>query len=97
MGDVNPGGEILAGGDIFILGSLRGNATAGNPDDEQSIIFALDFRPIQVQIGGLVAAGLSSSNEEDRPEFARVENGVIVVEDYFKANPFGRIPGLELR
>ncbi len=97
MGDVNPGGEIQAGGDIFILGSLRGNAIAGNPDNEESIIFALDFRPIQVQIGGLVAAGLSSANGEKRPEFARVENGVIVVEDYLKADPFGRIPGLELR
>jgi septum site-determining protein MinC len=96
LGDVNPGGQVTAGGDIFIMGSLRGTATAGSPDDESSIILALDFRPSQIQIGGFVAAG-PSAEPGTETEFARVENGEIVVEPYLKANPFGKIPWPEIR
>ncbi len=96
LGDVNPGAEVLAGGDILILGSLRGTAAAGQPDDDQVIVLAIDFRPTQVQIGGLVAAGLPSSANKVI-EFAHVENGAIVVEDYLEANPFGRIPWPKVR
>jgi septum site-determining protein MinC len=96
LGDVNPGGQVTAGGDIFIMGSLRGTATAGSPDDTSSIILALDFRPSQIQIGGFVAAG-TPSDPGTAAEFARVENGGIVVEPYLKANPFGKIPWPEIR
>lgn len=97
LGDVNPGAEVLAGGDILVLGSLRGTAVAGNPDNEKAIILALDFRPTQVQIGGYVAAGNPSPKVEKMIEFAHVENGTIVVEDYLKADPFGKIPWPEVR
>jgi hypothetical protein len=58
MGDLNPGSEVVAGGDIVILGSLRGKAIAGHPDNPGALILALDFRPTQIQIGPYVAAGL---------------------------------------
>ncbi len=96
LGDVNPGAEVIAGGDILVLGSLRGTAIAGNPDNEESIILALDFRPTQVQIGGYVAAGNPSSAEK-MIEFAHIEQGTIVVEDYLKADPFGKIPWPQVR
>lgn len=96
LGDVNPGGQVVAGGDIFILGSLRGTASAGRPDDDSAIILALDFRPSQIQIGDYVAAGLPPDRKKT-VEFARVEEGAIVVEDYLKANPFGKIPWPEIR
>jgi septum site-determining protein MinC len=91
MGDVNPGAEVIAGGDILIIGSLLGTAIAGQPDDENSIVLALDFRPMQIQIGGYVAAGHPSSPGKVA-EFAHVEEGKIVVENYLEANPFGRMP-----
>ncbi|MDM8525821.1 septum site-determining protein MinC [Desulfococcaceae bacterium HSG8] len=96
MGDVNPGAEVLAGGDILIMGSLRGTAVAGQPDNDGMIVLALDFQPTQVQIGGFVAAGLPPSSKK-LPEFAHVENGTIVVEDYLKADPFGRLPWPQVR
>jgi septum site-determining protein MinC len=97
LGDVNPGGEVYAGGDILVLGSLSGVAVAGQGDGrENSIIFALDFRPNQVQIGGVVAAGMASSSGK-HPEFAFVENGAIVVDNYITANPFGKLPVIEER
>ena len=96
MGDVNPGCELIAGGDIIVIGSLLGIAAAGQPDNFGAIILALDFRPIQVKIGGLVAAGLPASGQ-GVPEYAHVENGAIVVDDYLAANPFKRLPWPEIR
>ena len=96
LGDVNPGGEVSAGGDILIMGSLRGTAIAGTPDNMSAIILALDFRPAQIQIGGIVAAG-PDSNPSKTAEFARVEDGALVVEPYLKANPFANIPWPEIR
>lgn len=90
LGDVNPGSEIIAGGDILIMGNLGGTALAGQPDNEDAIILAIGFKPIQIQIGGIIAAGLPTSSAHVI-EFAHVENGGIVVEDYIKANPFGRL------
>lgn len=91
MGDVNPGCELIAGGDILVIGSLCGTAAAGQPDNRDAIILALDFRPIQIKIGEVVAAGLPAGGQ-GTPEFAHLENGVIVVDDYLAANPFKRIP-----
>jgi septum site-determining protein MinC len=91
MGDVNPGCDLTAGGDILVIGSLCGTAAAGQTDNGDAIILALDFRPTQVKIGGVVAAGLAGSGQEG-PEYAHLENGAIVVDDYLAANPFKRIP-----
>lgn len=96
LGDVNPGAEVWAGGDILIMGSLRGTAVAGQPENEKAIILALDFQPTQVQIGGIVGAGLPPSSKK-QVEFAHVENDTIVVEVYLEANTFGRLPWLQVR
>ncbi|MBF0224771.1 MAG: septum site-determining protein MinC [Desulfobacterales bacterium] len=95
FGNVNPGAEVSAGGDIVVLGSLCGTCMAGFPVNEEAIIFALDFRPTQVQIGGYIAAGIPSSQKQ--PEYAYVENCSIVVEDYIKSNPFGNLPWPKVR
>ncbi len=96
MGDVNPGCELTAGGDILVLGSLRGMAAAGQPDNRDAVILALDFRPLQVKIAELVAAGLPDGDRK-APEIAHIENGVIIVDDYLAANPFKRIPWPAIR
>ncbi len=96
MGDVNPGCELIAGGDILVIGSLLGTASAGQPDNDEAIILALDFRPLQVKIAGIVAAGLPAAGQ-GMPEIAHIEAGAIVVDDYLAANPFKRIPWPEIR
>lgn len=90
MGDVNPGCELVAGGDILVIGGLCGTAAAGQPDNREAIIMALDFRPIQVKIAEVVAAGRPAPGR-GTPEIAHLENGAIVVDDYLAANPFKRI------
>ncbi len=96
MGDLNPGAEVVAGGDILVMGALSGKAQAGQPDNEAAIIMALQFRPTQVQIGGIVAAGLSAG-ATGTPEFAYIENQAIVVDDYLKNNPFRQLTWPEVR
>lgn len=55
IGDVNPGAKIISDGNIVVLGSMKGNAHAGASGDSNCFIYALDMRPIQLQIGDLIA------------------------------------------
>lgn len=90
-GDVNPGSEISAGGDVIVLGRLAGKVHAGCPKDETAMIFALEFKPTQVKIGRIAAAGIDEEFSA-KPEFACVDQDGIVVKDYMKANPFRKMP-----
>jgi septum site-determining protein MinC len=90
-GDVNPGAEIIAGGDVIILGKLSGKVHAGYPDNEDAIVFALGFNPSHVKIGSFSSPG-SDGGEGLSPEFASVEKDSVIVKDYMKANPFRRLP-----
>ncbi len=91
VGDVNPGSEISAGGDVIVLGKLSGKVQAGHPNNEESMIFALAFKPTQVKIGKIAAAGVDEEFNA-KPEFACIEKGEIVVKDYMKANPYRKMP-----
>lgn len=97
LGDVNPGGEVVAGGDIYVMGSLRGTAVAGSPGDSASIVTALDFRPMQLQIGSHVGDSQASTFQKGRVAFASVAEGRVVVADYVEANPFAKAPVLTWR
>jgi len=96
MGDLNPGAEVVAGGDILVMGTLSGKAQAGQPDNEKAIVMALQFRPTQVQIGGIVAAGIASGGS-GQPEFAYIDDQAIVVDDYLTNNPFKQLTWPEVR
>jgi septum site-determining protein MinC len=90
-GDVNPGAEICAGGDIIVLGKLAGKVHAGCPNNHTSIIFALEFKPTHVQIGTIAAAGIKDDFIA-KPEYACIEDDGIMVKDYMKTNPFRKMP-----
>jgi septum site-determining protein MinC len=96
LGDLNPGAEAVAGGDILVLGSLLGKAAAGQPDNVNAIVMALEFKPTQIQIAGYVVAG-NPRMTGAVPEFAHIENSRIVVDDYMRANPFRRMSWPEER
>ncbi|HEY0418612.1 MAG TPA: septum site-determining protein MinC [Acetobacteraceae bacterium] len=52
---VNPGGEVIADGNIHIYGALRGRAIAGAQNDAEARIFALNFDPELIAIAGFYA------------------------------------------
>jgi septum site-determining protein MinC len=81
LGDVNPGAEIIAVGDIFIFGILRGLAHAGATGDRSARIWALSIDPNQIRIADLVAVppkGDKTSHVR-RFEVAEVQAGHIQV------------------
>ena len=82
IGDVNPGADIIAGGDIAVLGSLRGTAHAAAYDDDSfdRVIIALQMQPMQLRIGSVISRG--SDETSNGPEIARIDNRRIVVEPY---------------
>ncbi|MGD9680714.1 MAG: septum site-determining protein MinC [Candidatus Obscuribacterales bacterium] len=55
VGDVNPGAEVMAEGDITIWGSLRGIAHAGIGGNTDAEIRALNLQPIQIRIAHAIA------------------------------------------
>ena len=55
LGDVNPGAQIIAGGNVVVLGSLKGTVYAGYPKDRNAIVAALVMEPMQIQIGDFIA------------------------------------------
>lgn len=87
FGDVNPGGEIIATGDVFVWGRLRGVVHAGADGDESAVVCALELSPVQLRIGPYIARPPEEQPRRFRfwrsrrqPEIARVQNGMIVVE-----------------
>jgi septum formation inhibitor MinC len=82
IGDVNPGADLVAGGDIIVFGGLRGTAHASAYDDEayDRVIIALQMQPMQLRIGSVISRG---SDELVRgAEIARIENRRIIVEAF---------------
>jgi septum site-determining protein MinC len=81
IGDVNPGGEVIAGGDIVVWGRLRGMVHAGAEGDERSIVCALDLSPTQLRIAGQIAL-TPKRRGKSRPEIARLSDGKVVAEPW---------------
>ncbi len=82
IGDVNPGGTVIAGGNIFVVGSLRGIAHAGYYGDSDAVIAASVMNPMQLRISDV--AMRAPEEKEDGAEAAECayinENNHIVVD-----------------
>jgi septum site-determining protein MinC len=82
IGDVNPGAEIVAGGDVVVWGRLRGTVHAGADGDESAMICALDLAPTQLRIAGYIAIAPNEKRRHPRPEVASVRGGRIVADPW---------------
>ena len=80
-GDVNFGAELVATGNIAVMGALRGMAHAGAAGDENAIVTAYRLAPQQLRIGSLIAIAPAGEQQEvSYPEIARVRGGEISIE-----------------
>jgi septum formation inhibitor MinC len=86
MADVNPGGEIIADGDILVFGSLRGLAHAGASGDLQATIIALNLDTHRLQIGPYTGvapkSNRKSKSNRSSPRMAFVRRRSIYVVPY---------------
>jgi septum site-determining protein MinC len=87
LGDVNPGAEIVAGGDIIVWGVLRGMVHAGYPDNEQALVCALQLSPVQLRVARLLSRPPDGMDVQQLPEVAAIRNGHIVVETWLNGRP----------
>ncbi|MDQ6930408.1 MAG: hypothetical protein M3126_07060 [Candidatus Eremiobacteraeota bacterium] len=91
VGDVNPGSELVASGDILVFGSLRGVAHAGAQGDETARVYALELAATQLRIATFIAADdMSAKNAHVQPEVACVREGRITVVAHDKAQQLAR-------
>ena len=79
IGDVNPGAQVIALGDVVVWGKLRGMVHAGAEGDEQAVVCALDLSPTQLRIAGVIAI-TPKRRGKPQPEMARLKDGQVVAE-----------------
>jgi septum site-determining protein MinC len=80
LGDVNPGAEVIAVGDIIVFGSLRGVAHAGAAGDYSARIWALSIEPNQLRIADRVALPPRGNKPmPKRYEIAEIQDDMIQV------------------
>lgn len=87
VGDVNPGAEIVAGGDVVVWGRLRGIVHAGASGDDSAVVCALALAPMQLRISRHIARSPGSELDQKHlngiaPEIASVQDDQIVVEPW---------------
>jgi septum site-determining protein MinC len=80
IGNVNPGAEIVAGGNVIVWGKLRGRVHAGANGDESAVICALDLAPTQLRIANFITTSPEDKRRKPRPETASVRQGRIIAE-----------------
>jgi septum site-determining protein MinC len=86
FGDVNPGAEVRATGNIIVLGRLRGTAHAAIGQD-CGFILALRLEPQQLRIGRRVTRAGDDAAPPADSEIAYIAGDAIVVERYL-----GKLP-----
>ncbi len=66
IGNVNPGGEVIAVGNVVVLGSLKGMVTAGAMGDTKCFVVSTNLDPMQVRIGNVIARSPDQPKKKSR-------------------------------
>lgn len=85
IGDVNPGAQIIAGGNVVVWGRLRGLVHAGAEGNEAAVVCAIDLSPTQLRIAGHIAVP-PTEKDQTGPEVAFVRDGQVVAEAWMNQN-----------
>ena len=80
FGNVNPGAQIVAGGNIDIRGICRGFVHAGAFGDESAFVVADRLMPMQIRIADVIARSPDNMEKAQQAERASIKDGHIVFE-----------------
>jgi septum site-determining protein MinC len=83
LGDVNPGAELIAGGNIIVWGKLRGVVHAGAAGDDNAVVCSLDLSPTQLRIADKISVSPPRKGKP-RAEMARLEDGQVTAQEWLK-------------
>jgi septum site-determining protein MinC len=81
IGDVNPGAEIIAGGNVIVWGRVRGVVHAGATGNDEALVCALDLSPTQLRIAGQISISPSRKGKP-KPECACIKEEQLVAEPW---------------
>ncbi len=83
LGDVNNGARIEAGGNVIVLGRLKGVVHAGLKGSDSAYVVALNMNPVQLRINsayGRAADDSKSDQIDSEPKIAFIDDGLIAIE-----------------
>lgn len=78
LGDVNDGAEVIAGGNIAVMGALRGLAHAGATGRSDVVVAANSLMPKQLRISGKIAM-FPKDEQINVAQMAQYKHGSIVI------------------
>lgn len=84
QGDVNPGAEIKAVGNIVVLGTLKGIVHAGAKGDRSASVIAIDMQPTQIRIADVITRSPDDKTSPQIPETAYIMEDRIYIEPLVK-------------
>lgn len=83
IGDVNPGGEVIAEGNIIILGTLKGLVHAGCSGNCDCFVSSFNLMPTQLRIADIITYipnDMKIKNKiKFKPSYAYIEDGQIYI------------------
>lgn len=84
VGDVNPGAEVIAQGNILIMGALRGMVHAGCTGNERAIVACLNMQPVQLRIANVITRSPDDTLRKGviMPEIAFIKDDIIYIEGF---------------
>ena len=80
FGNVNPGAQVIAGGNIDIRGTCRGSVHAGANGDTSAYVVADRLMPMQIRIADVIARSPDNMEKAEQAERASIKDGHIVFE-----------------
>ncbi len=81
IGDINPGAEVVAGGNVVVWGRVRGVVHAGATGNTKAVVCALDLAPTQLRIGTQISISPDRKGKP-RPEMAMLREGQFVAQSW---------------
>ena len=82
MGDVNPGAEVVATGNILVTGMIKGTVHAGCKGNRNAIVSAQGIYPTQLRIADLITVSPSEKIEKIMNfETAYIKDNMICIVD----------------
>ncbi|MBE7011441.1 MAG: septum site-determining protein MinC [Ruminococcaceae bacterium] len=85
VGDVNPGAEVIAEGNIFVMGTVKGLVHAGKSGNREAVVVALNLSPTQLRIADLITRSPEGENKDYlSPELAYIKEDKIFIEEFLQ-------------
>lgn len=84
IGDVNPGGEVVAAGNVIVMGALRGIVHAGADGNKEAVVVALNLQPTQLRIADIITRPPDEKEVKNAPipEIAYIKGDMVYIERY---------------